>query len=138
MKPFLRILLILLACQIASPSRAEIREGKRFTIEVVGEGPDVVLIPGLASPRAVWDAQKAALSGRHRLHLVQVRGFGGEDPGPNASGPVLEPLVKELADYIDDEIVGREKKAPPAVVGHSLGGLVGLMIKRASRSLSDV
>ncbi|WP_260833937.1 alpha/beta fold hydrolase [Sphingopyxis sp. P1IMeth2] len=29
-------------------------EGKRITVEVEGDGPDVVLIPGLSSPRAVW------------------------------------------------------------------------------------
>ncbi len=30
-----------------------LREGKRITVEVEGDGPDVVLIPGLSSPRAV-------------------------------------------------------------------------------------
>src|SRR3546814_9760714 len=49
-------------------------EGKRITIAVEGDGPDVVLIPGLSSPRAVWDQTAEKLKGRYRLHLMQVRG----------------------------------------------------------------
>lgn len=101
-------------------------EGKRITVAVEGEGPDVVLIPGLSSPRAVWDQTRQQPKGRHRLHLVQVRGFG-DDAGVNAEGPVLEPMMRELADYIDDCITDAGRPAP-AVVGHSLGGLTGLMI----------
>ncbi|MBL0022723.1 MAG: hypothetical protein IPP23_10950 [Sphingomonadales bacterium] len=29
--------------------------GKRFSVEVRGTGPDVVLIPGLSTSRSVWD-----------------------------------------------------------------------------------
>jgi len=109
-----------------SLAAAQLREGKRFTVLVEGKGPDVVLIPGLSSPREVWDGARKALGGRYRLHLVQVRGFG-DDAGANASGPVLEPLVEEIADYIDDEIVNKGA-LPPAIVGHSMGGLAGMMI----------
>src|SRR3546814_19790556 len=48
---------------------APLIEGKRVTIKVEGKGPDVVLIPGLSSPRAVWDATAERLKGRYRLHL---------------------------------------------------------------------
>lgn len=102
------------------------REGKHFTVVVEGTGPDVVLIPGLASPREVWDPTVSALRNCYTLHTVQIRGFGDE-AGINADGPVLEPFVKELADYIDDEITDKGRAAP-AIIGHSLGGLSALMI----------
>lgn len=105
---------------------AGLHEGKRVTILDEGSGPDVVLIPGLSSPRAVWDATAARLKDRYRLHIVQVRGFGDE-AGANAEGPVLEPMMREVADYIDDCITDQGRPAP-AVIGHSLGGLTGLMI----------
>ncbi|MCG6119562.1 MAG: alpha/beta hydrolase [Blastomonas sp.] len=97
-------------------------ERTRLTVTVVGSGPDVILIPGLASPRAVWDETVATLQGRYRLHLVQIRGFG-DDAGPNASGPVLEPFVEDLAGYIRES--GLKK---PAVIGHSMGGLTAAII----------
>lgn len=109
--------------------------GKRITVKVEGSGPDVVLIPGLSSPRAVWDTTAKRLKGRYRLHLVEVRGFDGGDAGPNADGPVLDPMMKEVADYIDDCITDAGRPAP-AIIGHSLGGLTGLMI--AARAPQEV
>ena len=94
----------------------------RFSVTVSGEGPDVILIPGLATSRGVWDETVAHLGGRYRVHLVQIKGFG-EPAGANAQGPVLEPAVDELARYIADNRLER-----PAVVGHSLGGLMALML----------
>lgn len=98
----------------------------RFSVVVEGTGPDVILIPGLASPREVWDGARAALGGRYRLHLVQLAGFGGTDAGPNATGAILEPTVAELERYI---VANRLRS--PAIVGHSMGGLMGLMLARS-------
>lgn len=94
----------------------------RFSVVVEGHGPDVILIPGLSSPRDVWDGARASLRGRYRLHLIQLRGFG-EPAGANAEGPVLEPFVEALAAYISDHRLRR-----PAIIGHSMGGLSALML----------
>ena len=93
----------------------------RFSVTVVGEGPDVVFIPGLSSTRDVWTASVDQIARSHRVHLVQLKGFG-EPAGPNASGPVLKPFVDELAAYV------RGLPGKPAIVGHSMGGLAALML----------
>lgn len=108
--------------ETAPPAPAAPAERARLTVSVIGNGPDVILIPGLASPRSVWDRTAEQLKGRYRLHLVQIRGFG-DDAAANASGPVLEPFVDDLAGYIRDS--GLEN---PAVIGHSMGGLTAAMI----------
>lgn len=113
---------------IAKPGQSAVaaasaqNERTRFTVSVVGSGPDVILIPGLASPRSVWDKTVAQLKDRFRLHLVQIRGFG-DSPGVNASGPVLEPFVEDIAGYIRDSGLNK-----PAVIGHSMGGLTAAMV----------
>src|SRR4051794_23338090 len=89
----------------------------RFTAEVRGTGPDVILIPGLASPRAAFDDFVRRDGGRHRLHLVQLNGFVGQPAAANADGPVLEPVVEELHRYIASAGLKR-----PALIGHSMGG----------------
>ena len=94
----------------------------RFSVVVEGDGPDIIFIPGLSSTREVWSASAERLKKTHRVHLVQVRGFG-EPAGPNATGPVLQPLVDDLAAYVRANRLTR-----PAIVGHSMGGLVTLMI----------
>jgi pimeloyl-ACP methyl ester carboxylesterase len=90
---------------------------------VVGAGPDVIFIPGLASSGHVWDATVAQLKGRFRVHVVQVAGFAGTPVRGNATGPVVAPFVAELAQYI-----AANKLKKPAVIGHSLGGLSALML----------
>lgn len=95
----------------------------RITVTVRGEGSDVVLIPGLASSSAVWDTTVKRLEGRYRLHIVQVAGFAGSPSRANAQGLIIQPTV----DAIDAYIKTNKLKAPP-VIGHSLGGLMGMML----------
>jgi pimeloyl-ACP methyl ester carboxylesterase len=95
---------------------------ERLSVEVVGSGPDVVLIPGLSSSPEVWRSTVAAVPG-YRYHLVHVAGFAGKAAGANASGPVVEPVAGEIARYIRE--AGLKK---PAIVGHSLGGAWAIMV----------
>lgn len=109
------------AASVAVPSAA----APRFTVAVTGQGPDVILIPGLASSAAVWDDTVKRLKGRYRLHVIQVAGFAGAPVGANAEGPILQPCVDALDGYIRSA-----KLKSPAVIGHSMGGLMGLMLAR--------
>lgn len=114
----------MLSLALATPALAKpsAYQPQRFSVEVTGKGSDVILIPGLNSPREVWQAEAERLKARHRVHLVQLRGFG-EAAGINAQGPVLEPFVADLARYIRDN-----RLRGPAVIGHSLGGLAAMML----------
>ncbi|CAN7281343.1 alpha/beta fold hydrolase [Brevundimonas sp. LjRoot202] len=101
----------------------------RLSVEVVGGGPDVILIPGLASSREVWRAEAERLKATHRVHLVQLAGFAGE-PWTHGDGAFVEPVVDELARYVRE--AGLER---PAVIGHSMGGLVGVLLAQAEPEL---
>jgi pimeloyl-ACP methyl ester carboxylesterase len=96
----------------------------RFTVTDAGTvgKPDVVLIPGLASSKSVWDAEAKLLAPNYRLHLVQVAGFAGAPAGPNAADGMLPGIVEELHGYIS----GAQMR--PVVVGHSMGGLLAMML----------
>jgi pimeloyl-ACP methyl ester carboxylesterase len=89
---------------------------------VVGSGPDVILIPGLTASRNVWRGTVAALPG-YRYHLIQVAGFAGAPAAGNAKGEVVAPLAEEIARYIAARGLQR-----PAIVGHSMGGTVAMMV----------
>jgi pimeloyl-ACP methyl ester carboxylesterase len=95
----------------------------RITVTVRGHGPDVVLIPGLTCSSAVWDATAAHLEGHVRLHLIQVDGFAGTQAQANAQGPVVQPTVDAIDAYIK-----ANKLKSPKVIGHSLGGTMGMML----------
>ncbi|WP_370236471.1 alpha/beta fold hydrolase [Brevundimonas sp.] len=94
----------------------------RLSVEVLGSGPDVIFIPGYASSREVWRAEAERLSATHRVHMVQLAGFAGE-PWVHGDGPFVQPVIDELARYIDE--AGLQS---PAVIGHSMGGMSALML----------
>jgi pimeloyl-ACP methyl ester carboxylesterase len=94
----------------------------RISVEVKGKGPDVVLIPGLSSSPRAFETTVAALPG-YRYHLIQVAGFAGAPSAANANGPVVGPVAEEIARYIGAAHLGK-----PALVGHSLGGTLAMMV----------
>ena len=106
----------------AEPARVEAPAftSDRLSVEVIGQGPDVILIPGFASSREVWRPLAQRLAATHRVHLVQLAGFAGE-PWSHGDGAFVQPAVDELARYA-------ATLNKPAVIGHSMGGLVGLMM----------
>ncbi len=94
---------------------------QRIAVSTRGRGDDVILIPGLASTAEVWSGVADRLAGRRRLHLISVRGFGDLAAGANASGAVMGSIAAEVRRYIAEQ--GLER---PAVIGHSMGGQIGL------------
>lgn len=118
-------LVLILAVLFVWPSAAAAQEFRsdRITVEARGRGPDVILIPGLASTPAVWRRTAERLDDDHRVHLVAVRGFGDTPVGANADGAITGPVANELRRYIAARRLNR-----PAVIGHSMGGLVALRV----------
>ncbi len=114
----------------ASVAAAPVFAPSRFTVETSGSGPDVILIPGLTASKDIWRPTVAAVPG-YRYHLIQVSGFAGAPTRGNAHGDVVAPLADEIARYIEANHLRR-----PAIVGHSMGGTLALML--AARHPDDV
>ncbi|NNM76050.1 alpha/beta hydrolase [Sphingomonas sp. ID1715] len=105
----------------AAPSFAAFNSD-RITVSTEGSGPDVVLVHGLASSPRVWKGTIERVPG-YRYHLVQIAGMGGAAPGGNAQGAVIAPVADEVARYISEE-----KLKSPALIGHSMGGTISMMV----------
>jgi pimeloyl-ACP methyl ester carboxylesterase len=125
------ISLILLAACASAPAQIQHEpaqyppgfQSDRIIVTAQGSGPDVILIPGLTSSSSVWDTTVSALVSTHRVHVVQVRGFAGTDAAGNAEGPVSAPVAEEIARYIAENHLDH-----PAIIGHSMGGTIGMML----------
>jgi len=98
-------------------------QSDRIVVTTQGSGPDVILIPGLASTAEVWRRTADRLDDRYRVHLVSIRGFGDIPVGANGQGAVLAPVAAEVRRYITSQRLDR-----PAIVGHSMGGLIALRV----------
>ncbi|MQA38060.1 alpha/beta fold hydrolase [Rugamonas aquatica] len=91
-----------------------------FKVEVTGKGAPVILIPGLASSGEVWDGTVAHYCGNRQCHVVTLAGFAGV---PAIEGPLLPAVEQQLSDYI-----AVNKFDHPIVIGHSLGGFLGMKL----------
>jgi len=93
-----------------------------------GQAQDVILIPGLSSSPEIWQDTVDHLDGRYRVHRIHIQGFAGAPAEGNAQGgdaptPVAAPVAEEIARYIREQGLNQ-----PVVVGHSMGGTIGLML----------
>jgi pimeloyl-ACP methyl ester carboxylesterase len=126
---FTGALMALAACTPADPPQDLAQDSTpafssdRISVTTRGTGPAMILVPGLGSHHNVWDSIAGPLEAKYTLHIVQVNGFAGVAPGANASGPVSAPVAEEIARYIT--ATGLTK---PALVGHSMGGTIGMML----------
>ncbi|ADK99926.1 alpha/beta fold hydrolase [Brevundimonas subvibrioides] len=121
MRRFLLLILALLTLPGMAVAQARPFTSDRIVVTVQGSGPDVILIPGLASTGEVWRRTADRLDDGHRVHIVSVRGFGDVPSGANTNGALVAPVASELRRYIAETRLDR-----PALIGHSMGGLVAL------------
>lgn len=99
---------------------AEIKD-VRLRYYVGGEGPPLLLVHGLGGAAANWAGVVPLLVGRHRLLVPDLPGHAGSTPFPAAT--TLDPYADRL-----DRLAELEAMEHAGVVGHSLGGLVGLRL----------
>lgn len=111
------------AAQGQTPVAAPAVQMEHISVTSVGKGAPVILIPGLSSPRETWAGVVPGLAKSHRVLLVQINGFGGDDPRGNLKPGVLDGVVADL-----HALIIREKLAGVPVVGHSMGGLLALKL----------
>jgi pimeloyl-ACP methyl ester carboxylesterase len=109
----------------AAAPPASVQRLSRITVSSVGTGSPVVLIPGLASGAAVYDDLAKKIGPNHRMIFVQVNGFAGSPAGTAPLDNMLPGVVDELAGWLAANHIEK-----PAVVGHSMGGLMALMLAK--------
>jgi pimeloyl-ACP methyl ester carboxylesterase len=95
--------------------------GARVRYFVGGDGPSVVLVHGLGGAATNWVELAPALARSYRVLALDLPGHGGSSALPAA--PSLTPFADVVA-----AVAEREELLPACVVGHSLGGLVGLRL----------
>jgi pimeloyl-ACP methyl ester carboxylesterase len=84
-----------------------------------GEGPDVVLLHGLAGSRHWWRFTVPALADSYRVHIPELVGFGRSRAGWRQ--PRLAQMAELVRAWLAELAISR-----PHLVGHSMGGQVAL------------
>lgn len=109
-------------------SQAETFKSDLISVKDRGNGPDVLLIHGFASSGEVWSGIDPQFAAAHRIHVVNIAGFDGR-PAPKQQKPesYISAIRDEILRYIQEENL-----SAPTVVGHSMGGLISLLMGSAN------
>lgn len=87
-------------------------------VDLGGDGPPILLLHGLMGCGATWEPVARWLCTHGRVHALDARGHGRSE----ARGPwTTERMAADAAEVLDQ--IG-----PAVVVGHSMGGLHGLVL----------
>jgi pimeloyl-ACP methyl ester carboxylesterase len=89
--------------------------------EVIGKGPEVVLIPGTFADRRTWSRVVGRLTSRFRCLLLDPRGTN-ETPDPGTPF-TADDLADDVAAAMDAAKIERAN-----LVGHSLGAAVAVIL----------
>lgn len=95
-----------------------------FKVEKTGGGQAVLLLPGFACTHEVFDDLTVELSKNYEVHAFTFAGFGGVAP---ISFPWLPQIKTELENYVKEHHLDK-----PIIIGHSLGGTLGLWLASSS------
>jgi pimeloyl-ACP methyl ester carboxylesterase len=106
------------AFSLGAAAPANYQSGALAVEQLVGNGPPLVFIPGLASGSWTWKADAERLSKQHTVYLLTVPGFDGRKAVP---GTTLDTLAADL-----DRLIADKKLDRPVLIGHSMGGTLAL------------
>jgi pimeloyl-ACP methyl ester carboxylesterase len=100
--------------------KATLSSGLKLHYQLVGEGPDLVMIHGITGNLAVWHLHIVpALADRFRTLTYDLRGHGHSDVPP--SGYTPDDMATDLLELLDVLEIER-----PVLVGHSYGADIAL------------
>jgi len=125
MKTFRTILLLI----ILVLSTALQAQSKAFNVQVEGKGLPILFFPGFTCTGEVWEHTVKELSKTYECHVFTFAGFGDVPP---IEKPWLPKIKDELNIYIS-----KHKLSKATIIGHSLGGTLGLWLATDTNSKFD-
>lgn len=93
---------------------------KSFQVEKSGKGDPILLFPGFACTSEVFEDIIKVLAGDYEVHAFTFAGFG-EVP------PISFPWLPQIKTDIETYVVANNLNNP-IIIGHSLGGTLGLWL----------
>ena len=96
--------------------------GRRISTLTMGEGPDVLLLHGLGGTKSSFFDTAAALSRTHRVHAIDLPGFGG------SSKPATAPYNARWFGETVVEVMDTLEIERAHVIGNSMGGRAAIEV----------
>jgi len=97
-----------------------------FKVEVKGKGEPVLLFPGFTCTGEVWEQTVKEISKSYECHIFTLAGFGDVKP-------IEKPWLPKIKEGVEQYITNTKLKNI-TVIGHSLGGALGLWLATENNS----
>jgi len=97
-----------------------VAQTKAFEVVVKGEGQPILFFPGFTCTGDVWETSVAELSKNYECHAFTFAGFVDV---PAIEKPWLPKIKEAIQTYVLEQ-----KLEHPVIIGHSLGGALGLWL----------
>lgn len=91
-----------------------------FDVTIKGEGQPILFFPGFTCTGDVWEETVAELSKNYQCYIFTFAGFG-------EVAPIEKPWLPKIKEGIN-AYVKKQKLKDPIIIGHSLGGVLGLWL----------
>ena len=117
---------ILLVVCLFSVARAQ---QPSFSVSKTGQGPALILIPGLDCSGEVWSETADRYKDRYTCYSLTLPGFAGVPT--RYTDKILDSLSNEIAAWVTRQGIHK-----PILIGHSLGGWLALKIEADHPGLS--
>ncbi len=101
-------------------------QSKSFNVTVKGAGEPVLLFPGFTCTGEVWEKAVEELSKNYECHVFTFAGFGDV-------APIEKPWLPKIKESVEKYVV-EHKLNKPTIIGHSLGGVLGLWLTTEENS----
>jgi pimeloyl-ACP methyl ester carboxylesterase len=98
-----------------------------FKVEVVGKGNPILLFPGFGCTGDIWKETTRELAKKYECHVFTFAGFGGVPP---IEKPWLPKIKEQVLEYVKSHQLKNS-----IIIGHSLGGTLGLWLASTETSL---
>ena len=97
----------------------------RWHVQIAGDGPDLLLLPGAGASTHTWRALIPDLAVRYRVIAPDLPGQGFTQ-SPNASRSGLPEMVEDLT-----ALARQEGWHPVGIIGHSAGAALALRLSQS-------
>lgn len=115
--------LALVAAGVSANNASSVQQFEGIEVKIEGHGQDMIFIPGLNSAAGTFTETCAAFKTEVRCHLLHLPGFAGNKPLASMDNGYLPVIRDRVIAYIE-----QQQLKNPILVGHSLGGVLSLMI----------
>jgi pimeloyl-ACP methyl ester carboxylesterase len=120
---FWTVIIIAIVVALSVSQKSDAKTFQDMAVDVKGEGPAILFIPGLNSASETFTETCEAFVKTYSCHLLHLPGFAGLPPTPATQQQFLVTMRDTIRAYIDNAQLKH-----PILIGHSLGGVLSLML----------